>query len=131
MAVNWKRIVFFAVLLFASEVLAGFIEGGFSVGDLPAAKRQLVLSTCLSFGLSAAVFCAMSLRQSHRPFLHASLALLLTITFSLALAAAFPTLLGATPVVLVVFEWLTLVAGLATGTSVGRYIAGLRRRAPG
>ena len=127
-AVNWKRIVVFAALLFASGVLVGFIEGGFSGTDVTALRGQLVLSVCLSLGISVAVFSAMSFRQEHSPFLHAFAALLLMEAFSLALAAAFPAWLGGTPLVLMVLDWITLAVALVAGTSLGRYMAGLRRK---
>jgi nitrogen fixation/metabolism regulation signal transduction histidine kinase len=122
--VNWKRIVTFAAALFLAQVLVGFVDVAASGSDSRVATRQLALSTCLSFGLSAAIFLALSLRQRHRPLLHGCLALLLTAMFSLALAAALPAWLGNTPAVLVGLEWLNLMAGLVVGTSLGRYFAG-------
>jgi drug/metabolite transporter (DMT)-like permease len=127
--VNWKRILAFAALLFASGVLVGFIEGGYTGTDMTALRQQLALGVCLSFGLSVAIFSAMSFRQDYRPFLHALSAGLLLKAFSLVLAAAFPATLGETPVELVVLGWITLGLALVTGTALGRYMAGLRRKA--
>ena len=121
---NWKRIIAFAALLFVAEVLVGFIAGGFSGTDVTAFRRRLAVSVCLSLALSGAVFSAMSYRQAHRPFLHALSALLLMAVLSLALAAAFPALLGSTPIVLIALDWVTLAVALIIGTSFGRYLAG-------
>ena len=127
-AVNWKRIFAFAALLFASGVLAGFIEGGFSGTDVTALRPYLALGVSLSLVLSGAVFAAMSFRQEHRPFLHALLALLLLVAFSLVLSAAFPVFLGRTPALLIVLDWFTLAVALVLGTSLGRHLARLRHR---
>lgn len=116
---NWKKIGLFAVALFLAEVLVGFITGG------PKAELRLVASLALSLCLSSVLFWLMAVGQS-RPFLHASLALLGTFMFSLALGAVLPAWLVETPVIFAVLEWLTLVVGLILGTSIGRYV-GLRR----
>jgi hypothetical protein len=125
--VNWKRIVGFSALLFLSGVIVGFVEGGFTSTDTPALREQLFVSLTLSFGLSFAVFSAMSFLQRHRPFLHALSATLLLALFSFALTAAFPAIFGKTPVLLIVLDWLALGLALVIGTFLGRYMASKRR----
>jgi hypothetical protein len=119
--VNWKKIGGFAAALFLAEVLAGFIAGGVAGADLDAAKQLLALISLLSLSFSTLVFSVMAAGQ-HRPFLHATLALLLTFAFSLALGAILPAWLVDTPLLLIALEWLTLVLGLIIGTSIGRYV---------
>ena len=126
---NWKKIIGSAALLFASGIFVGFIEGGYTGTEVTALLQQLALSACLSFGLSVAIFAAMSFRQTYRPFLHALSAVLLLAAFSLALAAAFPAMFGRTPIALVVLDWIILGVALAAGTAVGRHMAGPRRKA--
>jgi hypothetical protein len=119
-AVNWKKIGLLAVALFLAEILVGLLTGG-----LEAAEPRLATSSVLSLCFSALLFGFMAAGQ-HRPFLHASLALLLTFVFSLALGTILPAWLVETPLILAVLEWLVLVFGLIIGTSMGRFI-GLRR----
>ena len=118
--VNWNKIGLFAAALFFSEFAVGFVTGG-----LEAAELRLAASFVLSLCFSALLFGFMAVGQ-RRPFLHASLALLLTIVISLSLGAALPAWWGETPPILALLEWLVLVGGLIIGTSVGRYV-GLRR----
>ena len=126
-AVNWKKIAGFAVALIFAEILVGFIQGGGETStSLDAAKRALIQSQLLSLAFSSLIFSVMTVRQAHRPFLHAAFALLLAFVLSVALAAVLPAWLTDTPLVLAVLEWLTLVVGLIIGTSVGRYLR-LRR----
>ncbi len=126
---NWEKIIAFAALLFASGVLVGFIDGGYTGTEVTALRQQLALSVCLSLGLSVAIFAAMSFRQADRPFLHALSAVLLLAAFSLVLATAFPAMLGGTPLALVVLDWATLGVALVAGTALGRHMAGRRRKA--
>ncbi len=126
---NWKRIIAFAALLFVSQILVGFVDGGYSRTSVAAAWRALALSLCLSFTLSVVVFSALSFRQEHRPFLYALSALLLLMTVSVALVTAFPAWLGGTPGLLVVLDWTALVLALVVGTILGRHMAALRSRA--
>ena len=128
--VNWKKIAGFAAALVFAEILVGFIQGGADASSgLDAAKRALVQSTSLSLAFSTLVFSVMTARQDHRPFLHATLALLLAFVFSFALGVVLPAWLADTPLVLAVLEWLTLVVGLVIGTSVGHYLRQRRFRA--
>ena len=128
--VNWKRIAGFAAALIFAEILVGFIQGGAEAStSLDAAKRALVQSTLLSLAFSTLIFSVMTVRQDHRPFLHATLALLLTFVFSVALGAVLPARLTDTPLILAVLEWLTLVVGLIIGTSLGNYLRLRRVRA--
>ena len=118
--VNWKKVVGFAAALIFAEISVGFIQGGAAAGtSLGAANRALVQSTLLSLALSTLIFSVMTVRQDHRPFLHATLALLLAFVFSVALGAVLPSWLTDTPLMLAALEWFTLVVGLIIGASVG------------
>jgi hypothetical protein len=128
--VNWKKVAGLAAALIFAEILVGFIQGFADAGtNLDAAKRTLVQSTLLSLTFSTLIFSAMSARQDHRPFLHATLVLLLAFVFSVALGAVLPARLTDTPLILAVLEWLTLVVGLIIGTTVGHYLRLRRVRA--
>ena len=128
--VNWKKIAGYAAALIFAEILVGFIQGGAEAGaGLDAAKRALVQSMLLSLAFSTLIFSVMTVRQDHRPFLHATLALLLAFVFSVGLGAILPAWLTDTPLILAVLEWFTLVVGLIIGSSVGRYLRLRRVRA--
>jgi hypothetical protein len=126
MTVNWKKIFAIAVALLGSELLVGFVEGGFSVADPSSARVQFLLSVCASFLLASAIFFVAAARQGHRSFLHASLALLIMVALSLLAARAW--LGGEFHMVLAAVEWFTLVAALVVGTTLG-IRAGRRARA--
>ena len=128
--VNWKKVVGFAAALIFAEISVGFIQGGAAAGtSLGAANRALVQSTLLSLAFSTLIFSVMTVRQDHRPFLHATLALLLAFVFSVALGAVLPAWLTDTPLILAALEWFTLVVGLIIGASVGHYLRLRRIRA--
>jgi hypothetical protein len=128
--VNWKKVAGFAATLIFAEILVGFIQGGADAGtSLEAAKRALVQSMLLSLAFSALIFSVMCARQDHRPFLHATLALLLASVSSAALGAVLPAWLTDKPLILSVPEWLTLVVGPTIGASVGHYLSLRRVRA--
>ena len=118
--VNWKKIGLFAALLCVADVLVGFLTGGMEASG-PLLATGFLLSLCFS----AILFGYMAAGQ-HRPFLHASLALLLTFVFSLALGTILPVWSVETPMILAMLDWLALVIGLLIGTSAGRHV-GLRR----
>jgi len=115
-----------AAALLGTQTVAGFVEGGSAVAALDSARAQFLFGSATSFLLAAAVFCVMATRPGPRPFAHAGLALLVVMALSLALAALMSSLLGIeSHPVLVVAEWLTLLAALVVGTSAGRLV---RRR---
>ena len=126
---NWKKIIVFAVLLFTSGVLVGFIDGGYTGTEASAILQQLGLGACLSISFYVAIFAAMSYRQAHRPFLHALSAVLLLEVFSYALAAAFPAMLSGTPLALIILDWIILCVALVVGTALGRRMAGMGLKA--
>ena len=130
--VNWKKIAIFATALFLAQVLVGFLEGSAATGvGLDEAKQRLVQSTLLSLLFSSAIFSFMAVRQDYRAFLHACLALLVTLAFTLALGAVLPASFSETPLILVSLGWLTQAVALVIGTAIGRYLSRRFRTPPG
>ena len=118
---NWKKIFVFAAVLFASEFVIGFVEGGIGIANPDSAQEQFLLSTSLSFLFASTIFCYMASRQTQRPFAHATLALIVMLVLSLAVALALHLMAGSYfHIVLVTVEWLTLIAALIVGTSLAR-----------
>jgi hypothetical protein len=124
--VNWRRIAGLALALLLSQLIIGFAEG--AAGAPNQAQAQFLLSTLLSFLTASVIFWFFSVRQKHRPFLHAGLALVAMVALSIVLAAAVFTWLGGNfHMVLVAAEWVTLAVALVVGTYIGTRSGGRSR----
>ncbi len=104
------------------------MEGGLAIAKPDSAQTQFLLSTLLSFLFASTIFWLMAVRQAQRPFVHASLALIVMLALSFGLAAAMGIWLGGNfHAVLALVEWLTLVAALVVGTSLAQLWRGRSR----
>jgi hypothetical protein len=115
--VNWQKIIWLALSLFAAQVTIGFLEGllsspGSGVSAFLIGKAASLVVCSVLFGCFAA-------RNPIRPFAHAWLALLFQVLAATLFSVVLYHWLDETPWVFVLAEWAVLVAALGIGTWFG------------
>ncbi|MBD7923496.1 hypothetical protein [Xanthomonas bonasiae] len=121
-AVNWSRIIWLALSLFAAQFLIGFLEGVMSAPDT--GISWLLAGHTVSLAAGMAIFASFAMHTPNRPFVHAWLGLLLQVLIAALFSAGLALWLDSIRLLSVVMEWAVLVAALVVGTSLG---IGLRR----
>ncbi len=120
---NWGKIIWLALALFAAQFLIGLIEGILS--DSNTGVSWALVGHTVSLAVCIAIFASFSIRTPTKPFTHAWLGLLLQVLFAVLFSGVLALWLGGNPWLSVIMEWVVLVAALVGGTSFG---IGLRRR---
>ncbi len=112
---NWKAIAKYAAAVFIAQFMLGFLEG---------LLFEPSLSVTFSFHAVSLVVCVLIFLhlgnyQPYKPFVHAWVALVLTITTAWMLVLLLYRWFGGPDVIDVVFEYVLLVCALVIGTSFG------------
>jgi hypothetical protein len=121
--VNWGKIIWLALALFAAQFLIGLIEGILS--DPNTYLTWALVGYTASLAVCVTIFASFAIRTPNKPFTHAWLGLLLQVVFAVFSSVVLAQWLGRNPWLSVIMEWVVLVAALVVGTSLG---IGLRRR---
>jgi hypothetical protein len=121
--VNWSYIIKLAISIFVAQGAIGFL-GGFFTSSGPEHTWALG-SHAVSLSVSGAIFAFFAFHQTCKPFLQASVALLVCQVAGLALLPIYAAWFGSSLSLLTVLvDLLVVVCALIVGTLIG---IGLRR----
>ena len=124
---NWRKIHIYAIVVLVAQMTIGFLEGFFSPATTVVSDAEMTgwftLSNVASLIACAAIFAHMATRQKSRPFLHASLSLVIYIAISLAMYAVVWLFLENLHIVFLFSQWVTLFVATFAGVAIGKTIA--------
>jgi uncharacterized membrane protein len=126
-AIDVRHIARFGTILFAVSLILGVAEGFLTPHPVDGADSLLhaLVGYLVNLVAVALISRRMTVRQVHRPFLHASLALLAAQAFglclTLSLMAAWPRWFGSPDFAMTAIELAILFSGLMLGVAWGIY----------
>ena len=117
-AMKWREVLKYAIALFVAQCGIGFFEGYLS----PPSTAVLLGGATASFVVCGAILAHLGAHQANKPFIYAWAALSLEVALGSLLAevlARSMSLMGRTPLFLILLELVVSICALIIGTFLG------------